>query len=420
MSSSSLTPIICTPSFIFASAVSKSSCFSSGKRLYSANQFTGTASVPEREPVVVPDAKRVDVVACLYHSETESVVVAVVLVQADEQNPSALKVGCVEYEEELGVLISSSGSAVFVVLDHCLRSLSVENLDRDFVDVFVIVATEGLEHGIPVQENPTQPDHPPPLGEGFPIRDSGIRVSGNFPREFVLLDGKRSVRDILYLMRQEAFQGLCDQVPGIPGDLLAHTRQVYDGCHFVTRISQGKELFMLVSHAGQNCYDATERMIEEPMTDKGEPIYTESWVNGAGFEFYGVGIRDFNTPEIDPEPSNHLGHVHVVCTRYSEIIADRYELYINNWDDGMSGKSIIDAVATCHLSPTEWRYEDAPGGGSGSIVFKDGTTPEKWAKWRMIISNGGCAESKIVEAIGFRAGGLDCPFDEWFELDPFS
>ncbi|KAK7397606.1 hypothetical protein QQX98_013027 [Neonectria punicea] len=40
-----------------------------------------------------------------------------------------------------------------------------------------------------------------PLPDGFPIGDSGTRVSGNFPRSFVLLDSNQPVRDILYRMR---------------------------------------------------------------------------------------------------------------------------------------------------------------------------------------------------------------------------
>ncbi|KAH7120300.1 hypothetical protein B0J13DRAFT_629186 [Dactylonectria estremocensis] len=194
----------------------------------------------------------------------------------------------------------------------------------------------------------------------------------------------------MYLMRQKSCQGLCDQVTGIPEDLMAHTRQGNDEGHFVTRISQEKELCLLVLHARQNCSDATERMIKERMKDNGEPIYTASWVTLVldVIEFCSVGIRDFDAPEIDLKLSYHLGHVHVLCTRFSDIIADR--------------------------------YEDAFCGGTDSIAFKNGTAPEKRAKWRMLISNGDCAESKIEEAMGLRAGGLHCLFDEWFELDTFA
>ncbi|KPM35026.1 hypothetical protein AK830_g11540 [Neonectria ditissima] len=157
-----------------------------------------------------------------------------------------------------------------------------------------------------------QPGGLQPLPEGFPIGDSGTRVSGNFPRSFVLTDSNQPVREILYRMRDQACQGLCEVVSGIPGDF-----------------------------------------------------------------------------------------------------------YISNWDDGDWGKSILHAVTGCHLSPSRWRYEDAPSDGVSPHTFADGTQAQKWGKWNMVISNGGCAESKIEEALGLRAGGLDCPFDDWFELDLF-
>ncbi|KAH7124806.1 hypothetical protein B0J13DRAFT_646671 [Dactylonectria estremocensis] len=259
-----------------------------------------------------------------------------------------------------------------------------------------------------------------PLPDGFPIGDSGTRVSGNFPRSFVLLDSNQPVRDILYRMRDQACQGLCETVSGIPGDLLSHTRQGADGCEFVTRISQSKELFLSASHAGQNCWNAIERMIEERMTDNSEPIYTESWVNGGDYEFYNVGIRDFTNANIESSPSHHLGHLHVACSRFEELFADRYEVYISNWDDGDWGRSILHGVEGCHLSPTQWKYEDAPSDGVSAYTFSDGTDANKWGKWDMVVSNGGCAESKIEEALGLRAGGLDCPFNKWFELDLFT
>ncbi|KAF7556209.1 hypothetical protein G7Z17_g1603 [Cylindrodendrum hubeiense] len=268
-------------------------------------------------------------------------------------------------------------------------------------------------------ESAIQPGGLQPLPEGFPIGDSGTRVSGNFPRSFVLEDSNQPVRDILYRMRDQACQGLCETVSGIPGDLLSHTRQGEDGCEFVTRISQGKQLSLSASHAGQNCWDATERMIEERMTDNGDPIYTESWVNGGDNEFYKVSISDFNNANIESSPSHHLGHLHVACGRFEEVFSDRYEVYISNWDDGDWGKSILNGVNGCHLSPTGWKYEDAPSDGVSPYTFTDSTNAQKWGKWSMVISNGGCAESKIEEALGLRAGGLDCPFGEWFELDLF-
>ncbi|KAL6408486.1 Metalloproteases (zincins), catalytic [Ilyonectria robusta] len=266
--------------------------------------------------------------------------------------------------------------------------------------------------------------HPPssslqPLPKNFHIGDSGTRVSGNFPRSFGLLDSNLSVRSILYRMRDRACPGLCHTVRGIPRDLLLNTRQGEDGCNFVTRISEGKELFFTASHAGQNCWDATKRMIDERMTDYGEPIHTESWVNGSDYEYYNVGIRDF-TPGCKDSPSDHLGHLHVACRRFENIFSDRYEVYLNNWDDGDRGKSIRHGVEDCHMFPTKWKYKEAPTDQLRPYTFSDRTEADKWVKWYMMCSTGKCVESKIEEVLGLRAGGLKCPFGEWFELDLFN
>ncbi|KAF7551375.1 hypothetical protein G7Z17_g5044 [Cylindrodendrum hubeiense] len=269
-------------------------------------------------------------------------------------------------------------------------------------------------------ESALQPEGLQPLSENFPIGDSGQRVSGNFPRVFQLDDGKQTVAEILLRMRQEACQGLCDQVNAIPSDLLAHKRVNENGCEFVTKISAGKELFLSATHSGQNCWDATQRMVDERMTDNGEPIFTESWVNGGEYEFYNVGVRDFNTLDIGSTPSHHLGHIHVACRRWQESFWDRFEIYTSDWDDGNWGKSILESVKGCNLSPTKWRFEDAPSKDVSEHTFEDGTMAQKWAKWRMAIAVGAeCAEGKIEEAIGLRGGGLDCPDGEWSELDMF-
>ncbi|KAH6970634.1 SGNH hydrolase-type esterase domain-containing protein [Ilyonectria sp. MPI-CAGE-AT-0026] len=246
----------------------------------------------------------------------------------------------------------------------------------------------------------------PPLPKNFHIGDSGTRVSGNFPRTFGPVDDNLSVRSMLYGMRD------------------------------------------------QNCWDATKRMIDERMTDYVEPIYTASWVNGSDHEYYNVGIRDYQ-PDGCIYESENLGHLHVACRRFENIFSDRYEVYLSNWDDGDKGKSIRHAVEGCHMFPTKWKYKEAPTekpplyipadkkapmGTPGLYVlsnrtevdkvaptdqlrpytFEDGTEADKWVKWYMMCSTGKCVESMIEEVLGLRAGGLKCPFGEWFEMDLFN
>ena len=282
------------------------------------------------------------------------------------------------------------------------------------------------------------------LDKSQPVGDSGQRVGANFPRTWALLDGPFDARNIFYRMRDQACQGLCEQVAGIPGDLLAHKVQGKDGCEFATKIGGGKEMYFFASHAGQNCYDATEKMINEKLSDSDNPIYTAAWLNGPNAskylclnskslcflnlmsdgnnpdEFYQAGIRDVNSdnpdthPDLDTDNSHHLGHVHVACKRSMNLFSDTYEVYISGWDDGNWGKSILDKVRSCNLSPSDWKYES-----KNDHTFADGTTSQSWAKWNMVISNGGCAESQVEAAMGLRGGGLDCNFDQWFELNMF-
>ena len=50
-------------------------------------------------------------------------------------------------------------------------------------------------------------------------------------------------------------------------------------------------------------------------------------------------------------------------------------------------------------------------------MFSDGTKADHWAGFSMPWSNGGCAESKIEQAVGLSGGGLDCVFGRAKEVD---
>lgn len=72
------------------------------------------------------------------------------------------------------------------------------------------------------------------------------------------------------------------------------------------------------------------------------------------------------------------------------------------------------------MFPTKWKYKEAPTDQLRPYTFSDRTEADKWVKWYMMCSTGKCVESKIEEVLGLRAGGLKCPFGEWFELDLFN
>ncbi|KAI9856386.1 MAG: hypothetical protein M1813_009138 [Trichoglossum hirsutum] len=194
------------------------------------------------------------------------------------------------------------------------------------------------------------------------------------------------------------------------------------GYEFAMKLSQGKELYLFVTHSGDNCYKATEKMINTCMTDKndGNPIHDATWINGPNYgEFYQAGVRPLNDPKgtHDPMttvPSDHLGYTHIECRRTDGFLHEAYSINLSGWDDGQYGQTILNKVKECGLSSTAWKYE--PG---TDALFADGTRNDHWAAFNMVVSNGRCAESKIEEAMGLCGGVLDCPINarDYFELD---
>jgi hypothetical protein len=135
-------------------------------------------------------------------------------------------------------------------------------------------------------------------------------------------------------------------------------------------------------------------------------------------ESYQAGVRQLSDTKAVHDPittgsNEHLGYTHVACRRDFTPLADVYHIILSGWDDGQWGKSILNKVGECSLSPTSWQYE--PGSDD---TFADTTKNDHWAQFSMVLSNGGCAESKIEQAMGLKGGGLDCPRDGGFkELD---
>jgi hypothetical protein len=113
----------------------------------------------------------------------------------------------------------------------------------------------------------------------------GAELGLNFPSEFQLIDKKAPVSELLYRMRDQACQGLCEKVAGVPDNLLAAERQGENGCEYAVKISAGKEAYFYATGSGQNCYDATEKMINVCMTytDDGKPIHEAGWINGPNY-----------------------------------------------------------------------------------------------------------------------------------------
>lgn len=115
----------------------------------------------------------------------------------------------------------------------------------------------------------------------------GADLNPNFPKFWVLLDGYHSAGEILFRMRDQACQGLCQNIQGVPGSLIQAKKQGGNGCEYAVKIAAKKELYLYATGSGQNCYTATEIAINQCAATK-----DAGWVNGPNFgEFYQVGVR---------------------------------------------------------------------------------------------------------------------------------
>ncbi|KAF2872928.1 hypothetical protein BDV95DRAFT_568343 [Massariosphaeria phaeospora] len=269
---------------------------------------------------------------------------------------------------------------------------------------------EAMGTTAPPAQQPTAPKPVPDPTCG------GSNLNGNFPPGFALSDGQfHTAKDILYRMRDHACQGICSSINDVPGHLSAAKVQNTNGCEYAAKIATDKELYLYASGT-QNCYDATEKLINQCWDSEKKDA---GWINGPNDnEFYQVGFRAVNGDGSKHDPitdAGFLGHRHVACQRKgSNPFADQYEIYISGWDDANYGKSIQSAMGACKLSVTSWKFEDFDGHG-----FADGSKSQKIAKFNTVLSNGGCIESKIEQALGLGAGGLDCPYNKVQEPGQF-
>lgn len=110
----------------------------------------------------------------------------------------------------------------------------------------------------------------------------GEDLSLNFPRFFVLQDGRFSTSQILERIRDQACRGVCDAVPGILGNVIQWQRQYLTGCEYAVKVGVKHELYLYASEAGDNCQEATTTMIHQCMTEKDDltPMQSSGSISG--------------------------------------------------------------------------------------------------------------------------------------------
>ena len=259
---------------------------------------------------------------------------------------------------------------------------------------------------------------------------TGGDLTANFPKWFILDDGQQhDMKDMYYHLRDKACQNICDEtkIANTPSNLVRATRQGESGCEYSVKISNAKELYFYTSNDGQNCYEATELMLQKYSTTK-----AAFWINGPNpYEFYQLGVRDVNTggpggSSHSPFPNDgaHLGYLHLACRR-SDGTLDlfyRFELKLSNWDDGDWGKSIQHEADKCEiaLGTDGWEYE--PEDANDAFAFADGTKPDHWSRWRLALTiPNRCGERSVEKVLGLSDGSVRCPRGSyWAEVDMFA
>lgn len=268
-----------------------------------------------------------------------------------------------------------------------------------------------------------------PLPSGQQPTCSGTGLNANFPSSWVTTDGQASASELLYRMRDQACQGKCESIQGVPGNsgnpsaegYFAAARQGDTGCEYTVKIAADKELYMYVTNSGQNCYDATWSMVNTCINSKKNDA---GWINGPNYgEFYQVGVRDQNGSgakhaKFPDGNKNHLGYRQVACQRTDNGKSDLwygFKVEVTNWDDGNYGRSIRDRAKKCGLE-SQWKFEEEK-----DFAFKDGVKAEKYASWRLPLLIGDrCGEKAIEGALGLKEGSVTCKRGEWNEVTMFS
>ncbi|XXH04960.1 hypothetical protein Hte_011384 [Hypoxylon texense] len=277
-------------------------------------------------------------------------------------------------------------------------------------------------------DSDSKPNDFQPLPKDKQPSCSGTNLNANFPSSWATTDGRASAGQLLYNMRDQACQGKCENIKGLPGNsgnpspqgYFAAARQSDTGCEYAVKIAADKELYFYVTNDGQNCYDATERMINTCINDRKNDA---GWINGPNYgEFYQVGVRALNGAGshhggFPDDKNNHLGYRQVACQRTDNGKSDLwygFRVEITDWDDGNYGRTIRDHAKKCGLL-SKWKYEDEP-----SFAFADGRKADKYASWRLPLLIGDrCGEKAIEAALGLQSGSVTCKRGEWTEVAMF-
>lgn len=114
----------------------------------------------------------------------------------------------------------------------------------------------------------------------------GEDLTLTFPKFWVLEDGRLSAREILQRMRDHSCSGTCDALPGVIGHLQEFKRQYESGCEYAVKIGPDKELFHYSSGSGENCYTASDLMIDQCIStqkDRNTPLKSGGSITGPNY-----------------------------------------------------------------------------------------------------------------------------------------
>jgi hypothetical protein len=161
-----------------------------------------------------------------------------------------------------------------------------------------------IQDAIEAANDPDVQVEPPPLNRPshtldqiFSCRDEALSL--NWPKFWVLADGQLSTAQVLQRIRNQACRGVCDAVPGIPGNLIEYMRQGDNGCEYAVKISPDFELYMHASQAGDNCEEAMTLIIDQCMTE------SNSTPLKAGATIEGPNTGSSNPSSLLPIPLNY-------------------------------------------------------------------------------------------------------------------
>lgn len=142
------------------------------------------------------------------------------------------------------------------------------------------------------------------------------------PKEWSISNGKADKTHLLYSMRDQACQGLCENLKDIDGKYVAAVKRG-DACEYSIKIHPNREMYMYVTNSGQNCYDATAR-IESQCQGNSQGGAINGPNDGENYQF---GVRDLNSElawHAKFPDNGHLPFNQVFCHVYTDFFTDQY------------------------------------------------------------------------------------------------